>query len=572
MITTPSPPREATSQGLRHRLGTSGARPVVVTLVVAVLAVAILGPMAFMLYGSFRSAQPGAEGGLTLRKYADTFGGGFPQLLAKTLELAAMGTILAVLIGVFLGVVIVRMNVPGASFLAQFVVAPVYIAPFIGAIAWTALVNPSTGYLNHVLRYVGLGGLSVYTTYGIVWVTGVYFAPIAYLYMRPALQTFDNSLEESARVFGASAWRALTKILLPMVAPAILSSILVVFVNAVGIFAIVAVLGAPSHTEVIATRIIELTTVYPSDPNTAAVFGVLLALLTILGLMLNRYALRGGQYASIGSMGSRAGSGVSMGRVRHVALGICLLYMFVSVVLPIAAIVVGSFQPYISPDLSAGWTVSNYTDILRKPEDMGSIGNSIFLAVAAAIVGSLLAGLVGLIVVRMRSRASAAIDYLATLPLAVPSSVLGLGMLWMWISVPVGIYGSLWILFICYFALYLPYAVRAAVTAMEQIHGSLEDAGRVFGASWFRVVRRIVLPLMLPGMLSGATIILYYSVRELDASLLLYTPSTQVMSVLMWTLHGEGDFTHLFALSAINLALVFGLVAGLTKLTAVLRR
>lgn len=563
--------RNAASAPARGRLAIGNARWAVVTLVVVLLGVAIVGPMAYMVYGSLRSSPPGADGSLTLDKYTSTFDGEFPRLLAKTLQIAALSTILAVLIGVFVGVAIVRARIPWSGFLGHIVVAPVYIAPFIGAIAWTALLNPNTGYLNHILRYVGLGGLNVYSTYGMVWVTGIYFAPLAYLYMRPALLSFDTSLEESARVFGASAWRTLTRVLLPMVLPAILSSVLVVFVNAVGIFAIVAVLGAPSHTDVIATRIIQLTTVYPSDTNTAAVLGVLLSLLTVVGLMVNRYVVHGKEYASIGSMGSRAGSsGVGWGR--YAALVGCLGYVFVAVVLPIVALLVGSFQKFISPDLSAGWTVSNYTSIVHMAGAVRSIGNSILLAVAASVAGSLLAGLIALVVVRMRSRASASVDYLASFPLAVPSSVFGLGMLWMWISVPVGIYGSRWILFICYVALYLPYAVRATVTAMEQIHLSLEDAGRVFGASWLRVVGRIIFPLMLPGMLSGATIILYYSIRELDASLLLYTPDTQVMSVLMWTLHGEGDFTHLFALSMINLVLVFGLVAGATRLAAVLRR
>lgn len=563
--------RNAASARARGRLAIGNARWAVVTLVVVLLGVAILGPMAYMVYGSLRSSPPGADGSLTLDKYTSTFDGEFPRLLAKTLQIAALSTVLAVLIGVFVGVAIVRARIPWSGFLGHIVVAPVYIAPFIGAIAWTALLNPNTGYLNHILRYVGLGGLNVYSTYGMVWVTGIYFAPLAYLYMRPALLSFDTSLEESARVFGASAWRTLTRVLLPMVLPAILSSVLVVFVNAVGIFAIVAVLGAPSHTDVIATRIIQLTTVYPSDTNTAAVLGVLLSLLTVVGLMVNRYVVHGKEYASIGSMGSRAGSsGVGWGR--YAALVGCLGYVFVAVVLPIAALLVGSFQKFISPDLSAGWTVSNYTSIVHMAGAVRSIGNSILLAVAASVAGSLLAGLIALVVVRMRSRATASVDYLASFPLAVPSSVFGLGMLWMWISVPVGIYGSRWILFICYVALYLPYAVRATVTAMEQIHLSLEDAGRVFGASWLRVVGRIIFPLMLPGMLSGATIILYYSIRELDASLLLYTPDTQVMSVLMWTLHGEGDFTHLFALSMINLVLVFGLVAGATRLAAVLRR
>lgn len=561
----------AAPTGRRIGLAVGNARWAVVALVVVLLAVTILGPMAYMVYGSLRSAPPGASGILTVQKYTSTFDGEFGGLLATTIQIAALSTVLAVLIGVFLGVVIVRVRIPGSGLLGHLVVAPVYIAPFIGAIAWTALLAPNTGYLNHVLRHVGLGGLTVYSRYGMVWVTGLYFAPLAYLYMRPALLSFDTSLEESARVFGASAWRTLTRVLLPMVLPAILSSVLVVFVNAVGIFAIVAVLGAPSHTDVIATRIIELTTVFPSDTNTAAVLGVLLSLLTVVGLMVNRYVVHGKEYASIGSTGSRAGSaGVGWGR--YVALAGCLAYVLVAVVLPIAALVVGSFQKFISPDLSAGWTVHNYTGIAHMAGAVRSIGNSILLAVAASVAGSLLAGLIALIVVRMRGRVTASVDYLSSFPLAVPSSVFGLGMLWMWISIPVGVYGSRWILFICYVALYLPYAVRATVTAMEQIHQSLEDAGRVFGASWLRVVGRVVFPLMLPGMLSGATIILYYSIRELDASLLLYTPDTQVMSVLMWTLHGEGDFTHLFAVSMINLVLVFGLVAGATKLTAILRR
>ncbi|MGH3756758.1 MAG: ABC transporter permease [Actinophytocola sp.] len=537
----------------------------VLVALLGLVAVLILGPMLLLLYGSFRTNSPGLPASFTLSRYVGLFDADFAQLALNTLIIATGSTALSLFIGLGLGIIIVRTNVPGARLLNTAVTVPAFIAPFIGAIAWILLLSPSIGYVNAGLNVLGIGPLNVYTMPGIIWVMGLYFAPVAYLYIRPALLAFDSGLDEAARVFGATRFSSLVRIALPLILPAILSSVLVVFVNAAGQFGIPGVLGNPGNIEVIATRLVRLTTVFPADVNTAAVLGIVLTVITVGGLAINRRVIRKREYASIGTRGS-SGTRTDLGRLRYPAIIVCWGYVAVSVVLPLGAMLIGSLQPFVSPDFSSGWTLNNYAD-LATPRAANAILNSTVLAVGAAVTGAVLAAAIAVFLIRTRFRMNAALDYVASLPLAVPSSVFGLALLWMWISIPAGVYGTKIVLFAAYVALFLPYAIRVTVTAMQQIDVSVEHAGRVFGASWLGVIRKILVPLLIPGLLSGGTIILYHSIRELAASLLLYTPSSEVMSVLIWESYEVGDFVHVFALGVVNVVLVFALVAVATRLT-----
>jgi iron(III) transport system permease protein len=546
-------------------------RSIVLVVILLSLCVFIVAPMLMLVYGSVRTGPPGTASSFTLAKYRGTFDSEFAKMAVETVKIAAASTVLALVVGLALGILIVRARIPGWRIWNLVVIVPAYIAPFISAIAWTALLSPTTGFLNHFLQDVGIGPINIYSVWGIVWVTGVYFAPVAYLYLRPALETFDHSLEEASRVFGATRIRSTARILLPLIMPAVLSAVLVIFVNAIGVFEVVAILGNEQNLQVIPSRLVLLTTRDPADVNTAAVLGVVLTAITLIGLWINRRLLRRYTSSSIGGHGTKGGA-LRLGRWRYLGFAFCGSYILVSVGLPIAALVVGSLQPYYSPDLSAGWTLGNYREVLNSPLGRTAIVNTVVLATAAAAVAAVFASIISMFLVRSKFRLNATMDYVATLPLAVPHSVFGLGMLWMWIAVPLAVYGGRLILFLAYLAMYIPYAIRATNTAMQSIDESIEESARVFGASWLRVALRITVPLLVPGMLSAAILVLYYSMRELSASLLLYSPGSEVMSVVIWQYHGEGRFGQLFALSVVNIGLVLCLVAIATWLAGGARR
>jgi iron(III) transport system permease protein len=170
--------------------------------------------------------------------------------------------------------------------------------------------------------------------------------------------------------------------------------------------------------------------------------------------------------------------------------------------------------------------------------------------------------------VRTKLKGRWLIDNLAFLPLTIPGLVLGVALLFVYLRLPVPIYGTLWILFIAYFTRYMPYGMRYATTSMYQISGELEESAKVSGASWWQGFRRIMLPLLVPGLVAGWIYIVTVSVRELSSSILLYSPGNEVLSILIFEQWTNGQTNELAALGVIMVAALVALVFVASRLGA----
>jgi iron(III) transport system permease protein len=434
------------------------------------------------------------------------------------------------------------------------------VTPFIGAIAWSLLLSPRVGYLNHFFHAIGLPTVNIYSLGGMVWVMGIYEAPIVYLYLRPAMARMDRSLEEAGRVMGASPLATARSIVMPLLLPASLSALLLCFVNLLGQFAVPGVLGEPEGINVVPTYLVNLVQQYPTNPNAAAVLGVALTATTVVLLWLSNRVLGKRDYTTVVGKG-RYEPGPTTRWMRAVGLVVIGAYAVIALILPIGMMLFASFQKVFTPDFGhSGFTLGNYSYVFSYPSLVTSITNTLVLALATAVLGSVLALLLGYIVVRTRLPGRRVVEQIALAPVAIPPSVFGLALLWTWITLPVGVYDTRTILLLAYLALFLPYTTRAAIGAFQQVSVDLEDASRVLGGSWLLTLRRIVTPLVGPAILSGAIIMLYNSVRELAASLLLYSIGTQVIAVAIWEMFNQGQYLDLFAMSMVQIAIVFALV------------
>jgi iron(III) transport system permease protein len=321
------------------------------------------------------------------------------------------------------------------------------------------------------------------------------------------------------------------------------------------------VLGPRGGVNVLPTEIVKLSTSDFPDPNGAAVYGVVLSVMTLSLLYLSRRATARHDYTTFAGRGAQPWRR-PIGRWRWLTTGFCWFYVTLAVILPLLVIIVVSLQPYVSTDpVKTGLTISNYHALFSSPVLSRSIRNSVLLAVATALTTAVMSVLIGYVLVRTRIRGRGAVDYLTNSTLGIPETIFGLGVLWAWVSIPIGVYATDWILYIAYVAIFLPYAVQLTVSAFRQFDGSLEDAARVFGASRLVATRRILLPLLAPALLSGAVIVMYHAVRELSASILLYSSGTEVMSVTIYGLYVQGTYTELCALALVNVAVVLVLVA-----------
>jgi iron(III) transport system permease protein len=324
-----------------------------------------------------------------------------------------------------------------------------------------------------------------------------------------------------------------------------------------------ALLGMPVGIEVFTSAIYQAIHRYPSQVGLASSYAVTLLLITSAGIYLqSRMSSRGGRYSTVTGKGFRPRL-IDLGRWKYAAAALFIAYFLLIVVLPFFVLLWSSFQKFYSvPSLAAlkTLTLEPYRFILSYPTLGTSVWNSLVLSVGSATVIMLVTSVICWIVVKTRLPGRWLLDNLASMPLVFPGMVLGLAIMIFYLNFNIGIYGTLWILFVAYVTRFLPYGVRYNTASMLQIHKELEESAAMSGASWGTTFRRIVLPLLKPGLLAGWIYILIVSIRELSSSILLYSPGSEVVSIIIWELWQNGQYVELSALGVLFIMALFVLV------------
>ena len=484
------------------------------------------------------------------------------RIIANTLYVALVATLLSLVIGGTLALILVRIATPGRHWLEALVTLPLYVTPLLTAIAWSWLGAPGSGFINLLWRN-GLGGsdslINTHCAGGVIFVAAVAYAPLPFVLIGGALRGMDPALEDSARIHGASPLAVLRRVTLPLMLPAVLGSGILVLVQCMGLFSVPAVLGMPSGFYVAGTEIYRLLNNYPPRITQAAAWGLLLLMATGVLLCLQAAILNRRSYATISGRAFQPRP-VVLGRVRYALAALAWLYVCAAVALPLATLLWASLLDFITLDVSLmHFDLRQFAYVLfRYPKTYLAFRNSIALGCGTATLVCLLGLAIGWVLIRSRNPARHLLDHLSTLPLAIPSMVLALGLLWTWVGVKfVPVYGTMVILLLAYVAHYLPFGVRASASALRQIHPELEDAARVAGAGWLATMRRVVFPLTRPTLVAAWTLLLILALQEVSSSILLYTSRTVVLSVAMFDLWEAGNLSALAALGVIQLAITF---------------
>ena len=373
----------------------------------------------------------------------------------------------------------------------------------------------------------------------------------------------DPSLEESAMMSGANVFQVLWRITLRLVWPAIFATVLILFVKAIESFEVPALLGLPVGIHVFTSSIYQAVHRYPSQIGLASSYAMTLLVITTAGIFfISKLSASGSKYATMTGKGFRPRR-IDLGRWRWLTAGIFFAYFSLIVVLPFLVLLWSSFQKfYAVPSIEAlsRLTLDPYRFVLTYPNLGRSVGNSLMLAIGSATVIMLITSVICWIVVKTKLPGRWALDNLASLPMVFPGLVLGLALMIFYLNVDVGVYGTMWILFIAYVTRFMPYGLRFNTTSMLQIHKELEESAAMSGASWVTTFRRIILPLLKPGLLAGWVYIVIVSIRELSSSILLYSPGTEVISIIIWELWENGQYVELSALGVLFIMMLFVLV------------
>lgn len=538
-----------------------------------ILALLVVVPMVTLFLGSISADRHTAfTTDLTFANYITVFSSGrYLTALWNTIFVAFASTAIATIIGVVLAWLVARTDMPTRWLVHGGVIAPFFLSPFIGALAWGLLLSPKIGLINQFLALFGLGPFDVYSIGGIVWVMGLYYAPYVYMFVQSALYNLDSTLEEAAFMSGLSPIQVVTRISIPLVAPAILSGMLLTFVAAAGQFGVPALLGTPARINVLTTYIYDLTHVTPSRFNVAATLSVVLLTIACLGVWLQNRVLKGRSYTTVAGKSSRP-KFLQLGVMKWPAWILSLLFLLFSSVLPLLMLGYVSLVPYYSGEITfTNMTLHHYVELFTGNQiAQRAMINTLVVSIGAATVAVVVGVIVSWIQLRTHSWYRSAVDLALVLPVAVPAIVLGLAVLWTWIYVPLPVYGTTWLLFVGYLTGYLPFAVRSISSVHRQIDPSLEEAGSMVGAGWLSTLRHITVPLLKPGIAAGWTLLFIIFVRELAISVLLYAPGGEVLSVLIYNRWAEGDYNALAAMAMVQvvmMAVIIFIVSRIFKIS-----
>jgi iron(III) transport system permease protein len=537
-----------------------------------------VSPVVMLLLGSF-SEGLGAFGTFTLEKYIKAYTDpALLEIVVHTIVFMIGSALVATGLGLFMAYLNTRTNTPFKSLFQIISIVPMMIPHILFAVSWALLLNPSNGLINLLLKQIlnlREAPFNIYSLSGMILVEGLLDLPVSYLIIAPAMSSFDVSLEESSKVCGSSDLRTLFKITLPVLRPAILASITLVAIRSLESFAVPSTLGMPGRIYLLSTHIYRIiATGFAADYGMAAAVGMsALAASATLIVLYRHLTSESEKYVTISARGYRPGL-IELHSAKIPLFIIVAFLSFLLIVLPVLVLLYTSLVPYsMVPSLKAFGMMSwkHWVAVLKDPISLLSLKNSLFLGVIGATLGVALTLFVSYTIVKVRTTASGILESLSFLSFSFPGIVIGVGFMWFFVRTP--LYATIGSLLVGYIATYLPYGIRPLSSAFVQIHRDLEESSRVCGGGMFYTLRRIIVPLLIPGIVSAWILMATMFVRELSVSVVLSRPGNEVLAVQILRFAEDGLWGKLSALGilmiiASTILAVLASVAG-AKLTKV---
>ena len=541
----------------RYQMPRLDSKFMVIALSVLILLYFIVLPLAVLIIDSVV-----VDGHLDVSSYLTVYGQAVNmRALTNTAKISILVMILSVLITFPLAWLIGRTDLPGRKKFRTILVASYMIPPYVGAIAWTQLLNPDVGYLNALLKTIfslSKAPFNIYTEGGLNWVLTLFYSPFAFITISRAMEKMDPTLEEASRVSGASPLRVLWDVTLPLMAPSILAGGLLVFIGAGSAFGIPAIVGMPGNIEVLTTRIVSF--VYMGNDSgirNATTLAVSLMILANGLLFFMTWFMGRKDYTTIGGKSTRPAL-VELGKWKGLATFLVAVYAFIAVILPLGSIVITSFMVSMSKGLSLdNFGFDAWIPVLENSQYLDCIWRSLGYAFIAATIGTILSLFVAYLSVKTHVKGRSLPDLLVMVGGSTPSVVIALALIITFSgNYGLNLYSTMWILIVSYLVKYMTMSVRTIAASLSQVSSSLEEAGLNSGAGWLRICKDIIMPLIAPSIVAGWFLIFMPSFYELTMSNLLYGSDTQTIGVLLYELQTYADTQNASVMSVIILIIV----------------
>ena len=530
---------------------------IVISISVLLLIYFVIFPMGVLLYDSILLG-----GEINFENYRSVYSQNVNwRALTNTINLSLMVMVASVIITFPLAWLVGRTDLPGKKIYRTLLVSSYMIPPYVGAIAWVQLLNPSVGYLNVILKWCfGLEAapFDIYTYGGLAWVLTLFYSPFAFITISRAMEKMDPTLEEAARVSGASPLRTLLDVTLPLMAPSILAGGLLVFIAAGSCFGIPAIVGMPGNIEVMTTRIV--TYIYMGDDSGIRDATALAASLMFLAnflLFFMTWMIGRKDYTTISGKSTRPNM-VELRKWKWPAFLAVGAYSMISIIIPLGSIVLTSLIKSLSKPINMdNLGFDAWMPVITSSQYMEAIWNSVIYAVIAATIGTLISLFVAYLAVKTSVKGRSIPDLLTVIGGSTPSIVIALALVITFSgNFGLNLYSTAWILIVSYLVKYMTMSVRTIAASLSQVHISLEEAALNSGADWLRCCKDIIMPLIAPSIIAGWFLIFMPSFYELTMSLLLYGSETKTIGVLLYELQTYADTQNASVLSVIILSIV----------------
>jgi iron(III) transport system permease protein len=550
----------------RSRLGRSWLGSSACTFVLLVMALFVFYPLVLLVYGSFLVDQPNGVGkAVGLANWVTAWQqAGMIDAVVNTFKRVVITEVFSLPAAILISWLVARTDLPGKKIIDNFFWVAFFLPSLPVVLGWILLFDPDYGIVNTFFRSALGFDFSPFNIYSF-W--GIIFAHLAsrsisakYIFLTPAFRNFDASLEEASTIVGCGPFATMRRIIMPILMPAVLVTIAISLIHSLESFEIELVLGPPTDFYVFSTKMYALLQGDPPEFGAATVLGLSILAVVLPLIVWQQRLVSSRSFVTITSHFQPRVR--RLGRVRWLIFSVIAGLGFVVTVIPAACLLLGTFMNLFGHfDLAVVWTADHWRKVLADPVLLHSLSNTLILATSAAVFGVFWFALVAYISVRTRYVGRKVLDFIAWLPAALPGIILGLGMLWMFLTVPIlrPLYGTIAVLVIAVLINAVTTGVQLVKTNMVQIGYELEEASFITGGSWLYTFRRIVLPVLGPVLLSVSLLTFNAAARNIANIAMIVTGDNRPLSMLQIDYMSDGQYEPASIVGVIIVLLTLGI-------------
>jgi iron(III) transport system permease protein len=562
-----------TSAALERRVEAAPARrwslsprALLFAAVLAIVAFLVLYPLGFLVSASLQVGPYGQPTSFGFGNWVSALTD--PNLrsaIVNTLTLTATRQAIAFVLAMLLAWLLARTNLPGRNWLEFGFWISFFLPTLPVLVGWIFLLDSHSGLINRLILALGWASdppFDIYSWWGIVFVhLMTNTLAVQVMLFTPAFRNIDSSLLEMARVAGSSTLGTLLRIILPVLAPTILVVVLLGTIRSLEAFEIELILGPPAKITVFSTAI--YSHVFDSPPTYGAAFALSIAGIALMAPFVAAQQVIARRRARATVAGKFSARVAELGAWRWPLFALVLLLLGAMTVLPVVFMLLGSFMEVFGyfdvPD--GAFTAAHWATVLRDPLFLGSLWDTLLVAAATSLLSMLLFAPIAYLVVRTRYRGRGLLDFLTWLPTTVPGIVIGLALLWVFLKTPglQQIYGHPIGLMLAFTLAGMALGVQIIKAGIMQLSPELEEAAQAGGASWFTILRKIVLPLIAPAVAIVGILEFVAATRGVSTAVLLSSHATQTLAVFQLKYIEAGDLETASVVGIVILALSTGI-------------